>query len=146
MTTFSELAKIGGSYFQRDLKEIVKIADTIEEVEHLTLKQRYTFCMMPINLSLSSNSNRRKNEVILSFARQLATTRRVHLPEDFHLDHPQFNRRYLVTEMDVLEEFHTILTCYLWLGFKFENSFVEYELCCLLMERVCDLINEALDN
>ena len=48
--------------------------------------------------------------------------------------------------MNMLEEFHTILICYLWLGLKFENSFVEYELCCLLLERVCDLINIALEN
>ena len=37
LTTFAQLSKIGGSYFQRDLSEICSIADIIEEVENLTL-------------------------------------------------------------------------------------------------------------
>ena len=46
----------------------------------------------------------------------------------------------------MLEDFHSILLCYLWLSHKFENSFVEYELCSLLLERVYDLINIALES
>ena len=48
--------------------------------------------------------------------------------------------------MALLEEFHSVCISYLWLSYKFENSFVEYELCCLILERVYDLINVALEN
>ena len=65
LQTFAQLSKVSGSYFQRDLSEICMIADLIEEVENLTLQQRYTFCMLPINLGLKPNSEAGKKKAVL---------------------------------------------------------------------------------
>ncbi len=69
----------------------------------------------------------------------------MHLPEEYHLDHPQFNKEtYDSSSLQTLEEIHTILDSYMWLAQKFEHNFPETNLCFVMRNRVCDLITQAL--
>ena len=46
--------------------------------------------------------------------------------------------------MKNLEEVHTVLDAYLWLSYKFEHQFIEFELCYMLRARVQELITAIL--
>ena len=41
---FGQLAKIGGDYFLKDIREQCQIAQAVEGVKGLSLGQRYIFC------------------------------------------------------------------------------------------------------
>ena len=41
---FGQLAKIGGDYFLKDIREQCLLAEAIEKVSGLSLSQRYVFC------------------------------------------------------------------------------------------------------
>jgi len=69
----------------------------------------------------------------------------VTLPSTYHLQFSKFNKANAgEDDLKYLEEVHNVLEVYNWLWAKFEVEFVEIELCKVLKERVCEIIDDIL--
>ncbi len=75
------------------------------------------------------------------------------------MGHTMFNRDtdiqpYTESDLDLYENIHNsksllltfpiVLEVYLWLGNKYEKEFVEKDLCLVLTQRVCEIIDSIL--
>ncbi|EEY58821.1 ATP-dependent RNA helicase SUPV3L1, putative [Phytophthora infestans T30-4] len=129
------LARLDGDYFMCNHQDMKDAATLLRETE-LTLSDRFTFCMSPVGLR-----NPLARRVFLEYARAHSLGQSVRL--DIYL--PKYAPRTAEALGDV-EIKAKIIDLYLWLSFRFEDTFVEKDLALELKTRVLELVEQGLVN
>ncbi|KAF1785192.1 P-loop containing nucleoside triphosphate hydrolase [Phytophthora cactorum] len=129
------LARLDGDYFMCNHQDMKDAATLLRDTE-LTLSDRFTFCMSPVSLR-----NPLARKVFLEYARAHSLGQSVKL--DIYL--PKYPPRTAEALGDV-EIKAKIIDLYLWLSFRFEDTFVEKDLALELKTRVLELVEQGLVN
>lgn len=129
------LARLDGDYFLCNHADMKDAAALLRDIE-LKLKDRFTFCMAPVNLR-----NPLARRVFIDYATAHAQDQSVQL--DIYL--PKYAPQTAESLRDV-EIKAQIIDLYLWLSFRFETTFVERELALERKARVLELVEQGLLN
>ncbi|ETO67780.1 hypothetical protein F444_15334 [Phytophthora nicotianae P1976] len=129
------LARLDGDYFMCNHQDMKDAATLLRDTE-LTLSDRFTFCMSPVSLR-----NPLARKVFLEYARAHSLGQSVKL--DIYL--PKYAPRTAEALGDV-EIKAKIIDLYLWLSFRFEDTFVEKDLALELKTKVLELVEQGLVN
>uniref|UniRef100_H3H1H3 RNA helicase n=2 Tax=Phytophthora ramorum TaxID=164328 RepID=H3H1H3_PHYRM len=129
------LARLDGDYFMCNHQDMKDAATLLRDTE-LTLSDRFMFCMSPVSLR-----NPLARKVFLEYARAHSLGQSVKL--DIYL--PKYPPRTAEALGDV-EIKAKIIDLYLWLSFRFEDTFVEKDLALELKIRVLELVEQGLVN
>ncbi|KAE8728160.1 ATP-dependent RNA helicase SUV3 [Hibiscus syriacus] len=114
-----------------------KVAAVIDGLP-LSLQDKYTFCISPVDMNDEISS-----QGLTQFAQNYAKRGLVHLREIFTpgtLEVPK-----TPTALKDLESIHKVLELYVWLGFRFEESFPDHELASSQKDICSSLIEEFLE-
>ena len=123
------------------LKDQLKIADVIQAVPNLTLRDRIIFIAAPVK-NLDSGVNR----VVQALAERVANNESGALLDIKEIDLSILDKT-LETKQDYLyslESLHKILILYLWLSYRFTDVFTSREMVSYVKTLVEDKINAAL--
>ncbi|KAG2531030.1 hypothetical protein JM16_001351 [Phytophthora kernoviae] len=129
------LARLDGDYFMCNHQDMKDAAKLLRDTE-LTLSDRFTFCMAPVSLR-----NPLARKVFLEYARAHSLGQSVKL--DIYL--PKYPPRTAEALGDV-EVKAKIIDLYLWLSFRFGETFVENDLALDMKARVLELVEQGLMN
>ncbi|KAG7384685.1 ATP-dependent RNA helicase supv3l1, mitochondrial [Phytophthora pseudosyringae] len=129
------LARLDGDYFMCNHQDMKDAATLLRDTE-LTLSDRFMFCMSPAGLR-----NPLARKVFLEYARAHSLGQSVKL--DIYL--PKYAPRTAEALGDV-EIKAKIIDLYLWLSFRFEDTFMEKDLALELKTRVLELVEQGLVN
>uniref|UniRef100_M4BBS7 RNA helicase n=1 Tax=Hyaloperonospora arabidopsidis (strain Emoy2) TaxID=559515 RepID=M4BBS7_HYAAE len=129
------LARLDGDYFMCNHQDMKNAATLLRDAE-LSLSDRFTFCMAPVSLR-----NPLARKVFLEYARAHSLGQSVKL--DIYL--PKYPPRTAEALGDV-EIKAKIIDLYLWLSFRFSDTFAENDLALELKARVLELVEQGLVN
>lgn len=129
------LARLDGDYFMCNHQDMKDAATLLRDTE-LSLSDRFTFCMSPVSLR-----NPLARKVFLEYARAHSLGQSVKL--DIYM--PKYAPRTAEALGDV-EIKAKIIDLYLWLSFRFKDTFVENDLALELKTRVLELVEQGLVN
>lgn len=129
------LARLDGDYFLCNHADMKDAAALLREIE-LSLSDRFTFCMAPINLR-----NPLARRVFVDYARAHALGQSVKL--DIFLPR---NAPHTADQLRDVEIKAQIIDLYLWLSFRFETTFVENDAAIEMKQRVLELVEQGLIN
>ncbi|KAF1314398.1 Atp-dependent RNA helicase supv3l1, partial [Globisporangium splendens] len=130
------LSRLDGDYFLCNHADMKDAAALLCDLEDLKLKDRFTFCMAPVNLR-----NPLARRVFVDYATAHARDESVKL--DIYL--PKYAPQTAEALRDV-EIKAQIIDLYLWLSFRFETTFVEKDLALECKARVLELVEQGLVN
>lgn len=136
-----EISRTHGRYHLCNLKDQLKIADTIHPVKNLTTADRLTFCASP-----SSCKDMWEKKLVLAFARCVGEQKACNIVDtrEFDLEildeEPSADRKYLSR----LEILHKSLVLYLWLSFRFSGVFTTRALASYTKSLVEERIESSL--
>jgi hypothetical protein len=127
-------------YFLCDLDERVLLADSIDDLP-LTFREKYLFCMAPVE----SDDARIMSEYI-RFATSYAQTRKVRLDSKLvkYILNESSSSINTPEQLERLEQHHKVFDVYLWLGQRFQDSFLDMKLAVSCSTACAQLIGEAL--
>lgn len=144
LARLNEISSVHPRYRLRDLREQINIADKIESVQGLTVRDRIIFCASPASVKRDNFDH-----VIVAFAKCVANNTSGAL-----LDIPQLNLEILDREVSVnlmnreylseLEKLHKGLILYIWLGYRFVGVFKDQDMAFYVKGIVEEKINEVL--
>ncbi|TYZ58626.1 hypothetical protein PybrP1_010350 [[Pythium] brassicae (nom. inval.)] len=129
------LARLDGDYFLCNHADMKDAAALLRDVD-MKLKDRFTFCMAPVNLR-----NPLARRVFLDYASAHARDESVQL--DIYL--PKYAPQTAEALRDV-EIKAQIIDLYLWLSFRFETTFADRALAEERKARVLELVEQGLIN
>nr|XP_043624518.1 DExH-box ATP-dependent RNA helicase DExH16, mitochondrial [Erigeron canadensis] len=130
---FMENAKLSPNYFIADCEEMLKVAAVLDELP-ISLHDKYLFCLSPADMSDEILS-----QGLTQFAHTYAKTRIVRLREIFNPGTLKVPKTQ--TELKELESIHKVLELYVWLSFRFDDSFPDQELAAS-QKSICGLLIE----
>lgn len=138
-----EVAHTHQNFHLCGLRELVKIADMIEPVKNLSIRDRIIFCSAPVN-----TREPKFRKICVAYAKCIAKNRGgklLDIPE-LNLDildkKPTADKEYLSD----LEALHRSLILYLWLSYRFEGVFNTQAMALYVKELVEKNIDLALAN
>lgn len=138
-----EVAHTHRNFHLCGLRELVKIADMIEPVKNLSIRDRIIFCSAPVN-----TREPRFRKICVAYAKCIAKNGGGKL-----LDIPELNLGILDQKptadkeyLSDLEALHRSLILYLWLSYRFEGVFNTQAMALYVKELVEKNIDVALAN
>ncbi|GLT78551.1 hypothetical protein SLA2020_500820 [Shorea laevis] len=130
---FLENAKLSENYFISNCEDILKVAALVDQLP-LGLHEKYLFCLSPVDMDDEISA-----QGLTQFAENYAKKGIVRLQEIFTPGALRVPKTY--SKMKELESIHQVLDLYIWLSFRFEDSFPDHKLassqkatCSLLIE------------
>lgn len=138
-----EVAHTHRNFHLCGLRELVKIADMIEPVKNLSIRDRIIFCSAPVN-----TREPRFRKICVAYAKCIAKNqggKLLDIPElnlDILDQKPTADKEYLSD----LEALHRSLILYLWLSYRFEGVFNTQAMALYVKELVEKNIDVALAN
>ncbi|KAG0526116.1 hypothetical protein BDA96_06G117600 [Sorghum bicolor] len=132
---FRETCRIDKTYFMCQQDSIKKVANMLERVQGLSLKDRYNFCFAPVNIR-----DPKAMYHLLRFATNYCQSRRVSIA----MGVPRGSARNDAELLD-LETKHQVLSMYLWLSHHFEeDNFPHVEQAENMAINIADLLGKSL--
>ena len=118
---FAELSQTDSLFRMVDHSSMASVADVIQEVPGLSIRERITFCSAPVK-----TNNEGMRRATREFAQCVANRTDAVLHEMEHLDLEVLDAPEQRTELylNQLETLHQSLTLYIWLTYRFMNVFV----------------------
>lgn len=138
-----EVAHTHRNFHLCGLRELVKIADMIEPVKNLSIRDRIIFCSAPVN-----TREPKFRKICVAYAECIANNKGgklLDIPElnlDILDQKPTADKEYLSD----LEALHRSLILYLWLSYRFEGVFNTQSMALYVKELVEKNIDVALAN
>lgn len=138
-----EVAHTHRNFHLCGLRELVKIADMIEPVKNLSIRDRIIFCSAPVN-----TREPKFRKICVAYAKCIAKNgggKLLDIPElnlDILDQKPTADKEYLSD----LEALHRSLILYLWLSYRFEGVFNTQAMALYVKELVEKNIDVALAN
>ncbi|KAF0720310.1 Aste57867_399 [Aphanomyces stellatus] len=135
LNKYVSLSRLDGDYFMTRFVDIKDCATLIADVP-MTLPERFTFCMAPTNLR-----NPLSRRVFYDYAVAHGNGREV--PLDVYL--PKFAPKNELALRDI-EIKAKIIDSYLWLSYRFPDTFKMQEQALEMKDQVLDLVEQGLVN
>ncbi|OQR94875.1 ATP-dependent RNA helicase SUPV3L1 [Thraustotheca clavata] len=132
---YVSLARLDGAYFMCKFADIKQAAGLLTEFK-MDLQERFTFCMAPVNLR-----NPLSRKIFTDYAMAHSEGREV--PLDIFL--PRFAPKNELALRDI-EIKAKIIDVYLWLSYRFPETFKMQDQAIELKSRVLELVEEGLVN
>ncbi|GAV80610.1 Helicase_C domain-containing protein/SUV3_C domain-containing protein [Cephalotus follicularis] len=126
-------AKLSDNYFISNSEEILKVAAVVDGLP-LGLHDKYLFCVSPVDMNDEISA-----QGLTQFAQSYASRGIVRLKEIFIPDKLQVPKTQ--KGLKELESIHKVLDLYVWLSFRFEDSFPDHELASS-QKSICSLLIE----
>ncbi|GLT78570.1 hypothetical protein SLA2020_501000 [Shorea laevis] len=117
---FLENAKLSENYFISNCEDILKVAALVDQLP-LGLHEKYLFCLSPVVMDDEISA-----QGLTPFAENYAKKGIVRLQEIFTPGALRVPKTH--GKMKELESIHQVLDLYIWLSFRFEDSFPDHEL------------------
>ncbi|XP_071735855.1 DExH-box ATP-dependent RNA helicase DExH16, mitochondrial [Rutidosis leptorrhynchoides] len=133
MEQFVENAKLSSNYFITNCEEMLKVAAVLDELP-ISLHDKYLFCLSPADMSDEILS-----QGLTQFAHTYAKTRIVRLREIFTPGTLKVPKTQ--AELKELESIHKVLELYVWLSYRFDDSFPDQELAAS-QKSICGMLIE----
>lgn len=125
-------SRMSETYFMCDLQESYEIALLLDDV-NLSLKERFIFCMVPIDLEeLYSLREFRRYAELHAKGKEI----HVRVKIDFDPNTPE--------QLADVEATYSLLTAYCWLSYQFETTFVDREKALLLRKKCEEIIERTI--
>ncbi|GJN02699.1 hypothetical protein PR202_ga20077 [Eleusine coracana subsp. coracana] len=132
---FRDNCRIDKTYFMCQQDSIKKVANMLERVQGLSLKDRYNFCFAPVNIR-----DPKAMYHLLRFATHYSQSRRVSIA----MGVPRGSAKN-DTELLDLETKHQVLSMYLWLSHHFEeDNFPHVQKAEEMATNIADLLGKSL--
>ncbi|KAL5214139.1 hypothetical protein ABZP36_003291 [Zizania latifolia] len=132
---FRDNCRIDSAYFMCHQDSIKKVANMLDRVQGLSLKDRYNFCFAPVNIR-----DPKAMYHLLRFATHYSQSRRVSIAMGI----PRSSARN-DTELLDLETKHQVLSMYLWLSHHFEeDNFPHVQKAEEMATDIADLLGKSL--
>ncbi|KAJ1271335.1 hypothetical protein BS78_06G121100 [Paspalum vaginatum] len=132
---FRDSCRIDKTYFMCQQDSLKKVANMLERVQGLSLKDRYNFCFAPVNIR-----DPKAMYHLLRFATLYSQSRRVSIAMGLPRGSAKND-----TELLDLETKHQVLSMYLWLSHHFEeDSFPHVQQAEDMAINVADLLGKSL--
>ncbi|KAM0845167.1 hypothetical protein ACQ4PT_056575 [Festuca glaucescens] len=132
---FRENCRIDKTYFMCQQDSIKKVANMLERVQGLSLKDRYNFCFAPVNIR-----DPKAMYHLLRFATHYSQSRRVSIAMGMPKGSATND-----TELLDLETKHQVLSMYLWLSHHFEeDNFPHAQKAEEMAVNIADLLGKSL--
>ncbi|XP_051217667.1 ATP-dependent RNA helicase SUV3L, mitochondrial isoform X2 [Lolium perenne] len=132
---FSDNCRIDNTYFMCQQDSIKKVANMLERVQGLSLKDRYSFCFAPVNIR-----DPKAMYHLLRFATHYSKSRRVSIAMGMPRGSATND-----TELLDLETKHQVLSMYLWLSHHFEeDNFPHAQKAEEMAVNIADLLGKSL--
>ncbi|KAJ3679663.1 hypothetical protein LUZ60_017674 [Juncus effusus] len=133
---FRENCRLDGMYFFCNQDGVRKVANMLEQVQGLTLKERYNFCFAPCNVRDPKAMNH-----LFKFASCYSKNRRVNIS----MGMPTRSAKDDFELLD-LETKHQVVSMYLWLSYHFEEDVFPYkERAETMANGIAELLGESLE-
>ncbi|CAM0876200.1 unnamed protein product [Alopecurus aequalis] len=117
---FLEKAKLSPDYFIADCEDMLKVAAIVDELP-LGLYDKYQFCLSPVDVNDDIST-----QGLIQFAENYAKKGIVRLKEIFTPGTLRVPTTH--NQLKELESVHKVLELYVWLSYRFEDSFPDREL------------------
>ncbi|EPS66047.1 hypothetical protein M569_08726, partial [Genlisea aurea] len=130
---FVENAKLSENYFISDCEDLLKAAAVIDELP-LSLNDKYLFTISPVDMNDEISS-----QGFIQFAQSYSKNRLVRLKEIFTPGTLKVPKSH--NALKELESIHKVLDLYVWLGFRFNDSFPDHELA-QSQKAICSMLIE----
>ncbi|MEW5304194.1 MAG: hypothetical protein WDW36_006823 [Sanguina aurantia] len=114
LARFASDSRLDGSFFFCDLEDSLAVAETLDQIPELTLKERYQLCLAPANISRDI-----MRDWLLFFATQYAAGTTVFHPT---FDMAQLQPLDKLDKLFHLEQYNTVITLWLWLSYRMPND------------------------
>ncbi|PNT74145.1 hypothetical protein BRADI_1g08847v3 [Brachypodium distachyon] len=134
---FLEKAKLSPDYFIADCEDMLKVAAIVDELP-LGLYDKYIFCLSPVDVRDDIST-----QGLIQFAGNYAKKGTVRLKERFTSGTLRVPKTH--NQLKELESVHKVLELYVWLGYRFEDSFPDRELAASQKSICSMLIEEYLE-
>lgn len=135
LNKFRENCRIDNTYFMCQQDSIKKVANMLERVQGLSLKDRYNFCFAPVN-----TRDPKAMYHLLRFATHYSQSRRATIA----MGMPKGSAKN-DTELLDLETKHQVLSMYLWLSHHFEEDhFPHVQKAEEMAVNIADLLGKSL--
>lgn len=132
---FRENCRIDKTHFMCHQDSVKKVANMLERVQGLSLKDRYSFCFAPVNIR-----DPKAMYHLLRFATHYSQSRRVNIA----MGVPKGSAKN-DTELLDLETKHQVLSMYLWLSHHFEeDNFPHVQKAEEMATNIADLLGKSL--
>ncbi|XP_027358140.1 DExH-box ATP-dependent RNA helicase DExH18, mitochondrial isoform X2 [Abrus precatorius] len=132
---FGENCRLDGSYFLCQHDHIKKIANMLENVQGLSLEDRFNFCFAPVNV---------RDPKAMYHLLRFATSFGQKLPVNVAMGMPKCSARNDAELLD-LETRHQVLSMYLWLSNHFdEETFPYFKKAEAMASDIADLLGQSL--
>ncbi|KAM0870020.1 hypothetical protein ACQ4PT_040304 [Festuca glaucescens] len=117
---FLEKAKLSPDYFIADCEDMLKVAVIVDELP-LGLYDKYLFCQSPVDVNDDIST-----QGLIQFAENYAKKGIVRLKEIFTPGTLRVPKTH--NQLKELESVHKVLELYVWLSYRFDDSFPDREL------------------
>ncbi|GKV19638.1 hypothetical protein SLEP1_g29869 [Rubroshorea leprosula] len=134
---FLENAKLSENYFISNCEDILKVAAVVDQLP-LGMHDKYLFCVSPVDMDDEISA-----QGLTQFAENYAKKGIVRLREIFTPGTLQVPKTH--GKLKELESIHKVLDLYIWLSFRFEDSFPDHELASSQKAACSMLIEEFLE-
>ncbi|GLT60346.1 hypothetical protein SLA2020_331160 [Shorea laevis] len=134
---FLENAKLSDNYFISNCEDILKVAAVVDQLP-LGMHDKYHFCVSPVDMDDEISA-----QGLTQFAENYAKKGIVRLREIFTPGTLRVPKTH--GKLKELESIHKVLDLYIWLSFRFEDSFPDHELASSQKAACSMLIEEFLE-
>lgn len=134
---FLDKAKLSPDYFIADCEDMLKVAAIVDELP-LALHDKYVFCQSPVDVRDDIST-----QGLTQFAENYAKKGTVRLKEIFTPGTLRVPTTH--NQLQELESVHKVLELYVWLSYRFDDSFPDRELAASQKSICSMLIEEYLE-
>ncbi|KAF7060885.1 hypothetical protein CFC21_067628 [Triticum aestivum] len=134
---FLDKAKLSPDYFIADCEDMLKVAAIVDELP-LALRDKYIFCQSPVDVRDDIST-----QGLTQFAENYAKKGIVRLKEIFTPGTLRVPTTH--NQLQELESVHKVLELYVWLSYRFDDSFPDRELAASQKSICSMLIEEYLE-
>lgn len=134
---FLDKAKLSPNYFIADCEDMLKVAAIVDELP-LALHDKYLFCQSPVDVRDDIST-----QGLIQFAENYAKKGTVRLKEIFTPGTLRVPTTH--NQLQELESVHKVLELYVWLSYRFDDSFPDRELAASQKSICSMLIEEYLE-
>ncbi|XXQ36084.1 RNA helicase [Plasmodiophora brassicae] len=136
---FQHHSTLDGLFFMTaKLQDLIELGEAIQQLP-LTLNQRHTFAMAPVDLRTRSQVKK-----LTSFARQFTSHSSVALDLDPAVEAILRGTSGRPVPLEDLEELAAVVDIYIWLAYRFPREFREMEYADVVRQQIVQMIHDKL--
>eukprot|EP00004_Rigifila_ramosa_P014907 TRINITY_DN3431_c0_g1_i1.p1 TRINITY_DN3431_c0_g1~~TRINITY_DN3431_c0_g1_i1.p1 ORF type:complete len:238 (-),score=60.81 TRINITY_DN3431_c0_g1_i1:1-714(-) len=136
LSDFEQSAKLGKHYVMADVEDVRTMARLLQPIKSLTLRERFVFCMAPVDMK-----DNYATAMHLNMAAKFAAKRKVAMRVEVPVGIPK-----TPNELLGIESLVRCIESYIWLSHRFPSAFVDVERVTEARNSLNSLIMSGLEN